>query len=60
MRDIGVPDNELVYLVMDNAGGHGMEDAIDEYTRTLLDEHNVEIIRQLDHQRQTHLIWGSG
>ena len=56
MRNIGVPDNELVYLVMDNAGGHGTDDAIDEYTRTLRDEHNIEIIHQAARSPETNAL----
>jgi hypothetical protein len=38
---------EPIYLVMDNAGGHGTQEAIEEYTRRPLVEFNVVIIWQL-------------
>jgi hypothetical protein len=31
---------------MDNAGGHGTQEAIEEYTRRLLEEFNIVVIRQ--------------
>ncbi len=30
-----IPPEESIYLVMDNAGGHGTQEAIEEYTRRL-------------------------
>ncbi len=41
-----VPQDETIYLVMDNAGGHGTEEAIGQYTRRLQREFNIEIIFQ--------------
>ncbi len=41
-----VPWTELIYQVMDNAGGHGTQEAIEEYTRRALVEFNVVIIWQ--------------
>jgi hypothetical protein len=41
-----VPPKESIYLIMDNAGGRGTQDAIEEYTRRLLQEFNIVIIRQ--------------
>jgi hypothetical protein len=41
-----VPQDETIYQVMDNAGGHGTEEAIGEYTMWLRDDYNVEIILQ--------------
>jgi hypothetical protein len=41
-----VPQDETIYLVMDNAGGHGTEEAIGEYTRRMQREFNIEIIFQ--------------
>jgi hypothetical protein len=31
-----IPPEQEIYLVMDNAGGHGIEEAVDEYTSTWL------------------------
>jgi hypothetical protein len=41
-----IPPQDRVYLVMDNAGGHGTREAREECTRWLLEEFNVEIIQQ--------------
>jgi hypothetical protein len=41
-----IPENEIIYLVMDNAGGHGTVEAIEQYTRILLEDYNIEIIHQ--------------
>jgi hypothetical protein len=38
-----VPRHERIYLVMDNAGGHGMEVAIERYKRDLLEQFKIEI-----------------
>jgi hypothetical protein len=40
------PQDETIYLVMDNAGGHGTEEATGEYTVCLQDDYHVEIIFQ--------------
>ena len=36
-----VPAEETIYLVMDNAGGHGTETTIDKYTADLIEQFNV-------------------
>jgi len=41
-----MPPNERIYLVMDNAGGHGTREAREQYTRQLLEDFNIEIIQQ--------------
>ena len=41
---------------MDNAGGHGTEAAIKEYTRILLDEFSIEIIHQLPRSPETNVL----
>ena len=56
MRDIGVPDDELIYLVIDNAGGHGTEEAIVDYINILLNEHNIEIIHQAARSPETNVL----
>jgi len=38
--------SETIYLVMDNAGGHGTNNAVEDYTRCLKEEHNITIIQQ--------------
>ncbi len=41
-----IPHEEPIYLVMDNAGGHGTQEARAEYTRRLRDDFNIVIIQQ--------------
>jgi hypothetical protein len=41
-----IPPEQEIYLVMDNAGGHGIEEAVDEYTRVLNEEYNIIILHQ--------------
>ncbi len=41
-----VPENEIIILVMDYAGGHGTVEAIEQYTRHLLENYRIQIIRQ--------------
>ena len=49
-----VPRDELIYLVMDNAGGHGTAAAIQQYTRDLLVRFNIEIIHQAARSPETN------
>ena len=39
-----IPRTEKCYIVMDNAGGHGTDKAIDEYIKNLKEKWNVETI----------------
>ena len=41
-----VTQEETMYLIMDNAGGHGTNNAIDEYTNRLVEDYNIQIIHQ--------------
>ena len=41
-----LPHSQEIYLVMDNAGGHGTSDTIDHYVADLLETHNVRILWQ--------------
>ena len=50
------PVEETIYLVMDNAGGHGKKEAIKEYTKYLKDEYNVQIIPQVPRSPYTNLL----
>ena len=51
-----VPATDTIYLVMDNAGGHGTKDAVDQYTKELLDKHNIEIIQQVPRSPETNVL----
>jgi len=41
-----VPAEAEIFLVMDNAGGHGTRDTIDLYVAELLENHNVRVVWQ--------------
>ena len=45
-----------IYLVMDNAGGHGSNDAIAQYKKMLEDDHNIEIIFQTPRSPYTNVL----
>ena len=51
-----VPSEETIYLVMDNAGGHGTAEAVQTYTRMLMDKYNIEIIHQIPRSPETNLL----
>jgi hypothetical protein len=50
-----VPPNETVYLCMDNAGGHGTNDAKLQYIN-LLKAFNVEVIWQVPRSPETNML----
>jgi hypothetical protein len=50
-----VPQNEIVYVCMDNAGGHGTNDAKLQYIN-LLKEFNVEVIWQVPRSPETNML----
>jgi hypothetical protein len=41
-----VPQEQPIYLIMDNAGGHGTREAVGQYTRALRNQFNVIIKQQ--------------
>jgi len=41
-----VPEDDEIFLVMDNAGGHGIRDMINKYVADLLEDHKVCILWQ--------------
>jgi hypothetical protein len=49
-----VPDDEIIYLGMDNAGGHGTFEAVEQCTRNLLENYNIEIIHQPPRSPETN------
>ena len=51
-----VPAADKIYLVMDNAGGHGTKTAVGDYTKQLLDKHNIEIIQQVPRSPETNVL----
>ena len=51
-----IPITQKCYLVMDNAGGHGTNVAIQSYSKTLLEEYNIEIIFQIPRSPYTNVL----
>ena len=48
--------DQACYIVMDNAGGHGTKDAINEYTNHLLNDYNIKIIWQIPRSPYTNVL----
>ena len=42
-----VPPNEILYLIRDNAGGHGKKEVVQDYKDYLMDVFKIEIIHQV-------------
>ena len=51
-----ISDDEIIYLVMDNAGGHGTVEAIETYTKHLMDKYNIQIVHQVPRSPETNLL----
>ena len=51
-----VSEDIPIYLVMDNAGGHGTDDAIKEYVTMLKDKYNVIVVFQVPRSPYTNLL----
>ena len=45
-----------LYLVMDNAGGHGTDQCVSNYTTILKQEYNIEIIQQIPRSPYTNVL----
>lgn len=50
-----VPPTDYVYLVMDNAGGHGTDVAKDQYVQLLDTKFKVKVIWQVPRSSETNL-----
>ena len=51
-----VKPDEWIYLVMDNAGGHGTDEAWKTFTNDLKEKYKVKIIRQCPRSPETNLL----
>merc|ERR1711935_831459 len=51
-----VEDDDPIYLVMDNAGGHGTDECVKKYTDRLKKKHKVQIIHQVPRSPYTNLL----
>ena len=52
-RSIGVTYEEIIYLVMDNAGGDGINEAVIEYSEYMAANHNIEVHHQVPQSPKT-------
>ncbi len=50
-----IPEEQKLYLVMDNAGGHGTAEAIQEYVNVLRTR-NIEVIWQIPRSPETNML----
>ena len=51
-----IPPSEKCYLVMDNAGGHGTDDAIEKYIKMLDEKYNITTIFQIPRSPYTNVL----
>jgi len=51
-----VSNSEVIFLHMDNAGGHGTVEAIAEYTEVLQQEFNIQIVHQIPRFPETNIL----
>ena len=45
-----------IYLIIDNAGGHGTNAAIEQYRAYLLETYNIELLHQVPNSPETNLL----
>ena len=48
--------NVLLYLLIDNAGGHGADECMKQYTSMLLIEFDIEIMHQVPRSRFSNIL----
>ena len=51
-----VPATTVIYLIIDNAGGHGMNEAIEEYRELLFRMYKVLLLHQVPNSPDTNLL----
>ncbi len=51
-----IPQDTTINLIMDNAGGHGTQEAIDEYTARLQRDFNIRIKHQAPRSPETNAL----
>ena len=49
-------DTDTIYLVIDNAGGHGTATCVSNYKQMLKDEYNIELIHQVPNSPETNIL----
>ena len=51
-----IPQDQFCYLIMDNAGGHGTDQAIETYTNILRERYKIKIIFQVPRSPYTNVL----
>ena len=51
-----VPAATVIYLIIDNAGGHGTNDAIEQYRELLFRLYKVQLLHQVPNSPETNLL----
>ena len=51
-----VPDDQEIYLVIDNAGGHGTTTCVRNYTQMMKDDYNIVLKHQVPNSPETNLL----
>ena len=51
-----INEKKIIYLVVDNAGGHGTMDMKKEYVRILMDEFCIQVIWQIANSPDTNML----
>ena len=55
-RSIGVFDEEIIYLVTDNTGGHGTNEAVLDYSEYLAEKYNILVHHQVPPLPETNML----
>ena len=48
--------DDVTHLMMDNAGGHGSNEAVEKYTEDLKNKYKIEIIQQVPRSPETNVL----
>ena len=51
-----IPAEQIIFLFMDNAGGHGTNKAVEQYTQDLREKYKIEIVHQIPRSPYTNLL----
>ena len=49
-------ESDVAHLVMDNAGGHGSNEAVEKHTEDLKNKHKIETIQQVPRSPETNVL----
>ena len=51
-----VPLTTTIHLGIDNAGGHGTNETIEEYRNMMLQQYNIKLFHQVPNSPETNLL----